>query len=407
MNRGFGIGRLFGINISVDWSWLVIFSLVTWSLGSGLGQVHGEWSRGTVWGVAVAAALLFFTSVLAHELAHSLFARSRGIPVRVITLFLFGGVSNIEKQPDSPREEFLMAILGPVTSLVIGALLLTVTGLVAGPLRGGATDPMQAARSLGPITTILYWLGSINIILGIFNLVPGFPLDGGRVLRSILWALIGDLRRATRIASWAGQGIGLLFIFSGISMAFGARLPFFGTGIGGLWLAFIGWFLHSAATQSYRQVVVRDILGGVPAGQIALSDPPTVPADARVSQLVHDYIMRTDDHAFGVVEGGSFVGLVTLGDVRGLSRNAWDDAQVREIMTPAAELLTVEPDEDAAEALTKLAQRDVRQLPVVREGHLVGLLRRRDIVRWLHLHAEFGLGTRLGASESEAHSRGH
>lgn len=392
MNRGFRIGRLFGIDIKVDWSWLVIFSLVTWSLGSGLGQLHGEWARSTVWSVSLAAALLFFGSVLAHELAHSLYARSRGIPVRVITLFLFGGVSNIEKQPDSPRSEFLMAILGPITSLAIGALLLIVTGLIAGRLEGSVGDPTQAARHLGPATTVLLWLGSVNVLLGIFNLVPGFPLDGGRVLRSILWAAIGDLRRATRIASWAGQGVGILLILSGVSMAFGARLPFFGTGIGGLWLAFIGWFLHSAAIRSYQQVVVRDILEGVPAVRMALSDPPTVPAGARVSQLVHDYIMRTDDHAFGVVDDGSFVGLVTLGDVRGVSRDAWDRAYVRDIMTPTAELLMIDPDEDAAEALRKLAQRDVRQLPVVQGGRLVGLLRRRDIVRWLHLHTELGLG---------------
>jgi Zn-dependent protease/CBS domain-containing protein len=313
--------------------------------------------------------------------------------VKVITLFLFGGVSNIEKQPDSPRSEFVMAILGPITSLAIGALLLTVTGLIAGPLGGSVGDPTEAARGLGPVTTVLLWLGSVNIILGIFNLVPGFPLDGGRVLRSILWSVIGDLRRATRVASWAGQGIGIVLMFTGISMAFGARVPFFGTGIGGLWLAFIGWFLHSAATRSYQQVVVRDILGGVPAGQMAQSEPPTIPAGARVSELVHDYIMRTDDHAFGVVEDGSFVGLVTLGDVRGVPRDEWDATRVHNIMTPTAELVTIGPDEDAAEALTKLAQRDVRQLPVMRGGRLVGLLRRRDIVRWLHLHAELGLGS--------------
>jgi Zn-dependent protease/CBS domain-containing protein len=392
MNRGFRVGRLFGINISVDWSWLVVFSLITWSLGSGLGQLHDGWSRGTVWIIAVTAALLFFASVLAHELAHSLFARSRGIPVRTITLFLFGGVANIEKEPDSPRSEFFMAILGPITSLVIGAALLTLTALFFRPIAAVMGDPTEAARAMGPVATVLLWLGSINIILGIFNLIPGFPLDGGRILRSALWAILGDLKRATRLASWVGQGVGILMIVSGISMVFGARLPYFGTGAGGLWLAFIGWFLHSAATRSYRQVVVRDILEGVPVSAMAVSEPPTITPDSSVSALVHDHIMRSDDHAFPVVDGGRLIGLVTLGDVRSVARESWDVTSVREIMTRADELITVGPDDDASEALNRLVRRDVRQLPVVSQGRLLGLVRRRDIMRWLQLHSELGVG---------------
>jgi len=394
MNRGFRVGRLFGININADWSWLVIFALVTWSLSSGLGQLHDGWSSGTVWGVAIAAALLFFASVLAHEMAHSLFARSRGIPVRTITLFLFGGVSNIEKEPDSPRSEFVMAILGPMTSLVIGAVLLAVTGLVGGSTMSGVGDPTEAARNMGPVVSVLLWLGTINIMLGIFNLIPGFPLDGGRVLRSLLWAAIGDLRRATRVASWFGQGIGLLMIVAGISMVFGMRLPFYGTGAGGLWLAFIGWFLHSAATQSYRQIVVRDILEGVTVDSMAISDPPTVSPDSSITSLVHDHIMRSDDHAFPVVEGESLLGLVTLGDVRSVNKEAWDDTLVREIMTATEDLSVVGPDDEAVEAMNDLVRRDVRQLPVVDDGRLVGLFRRRDLVRWLQLHSELGVDPR-------------
>jgi CBS domain-containing protein len=245
---------------------------------------------------------------------------------------------------------------------------------------------------MGPIVTVLLWLGSINIILGIFNLVPGFPLDGGRVLRSIVWAIIGDLRRATRIASWAGQGVGILLIVSGISMIFGARIPFFGTGAGGLWLAFIGWFLHSAATRSYQQVVVRDILEGVAVSSMAITDPPTVPPDSTVSALVHDHIMRSDDHAFPVVDGEKLVGIVTLGDVRSVDRDAWERTSVKDIMTPAEKLLSVGPDDDAAEALNSLARQDIRQLPIVKDGRLVGLVRRRDLVRWLQLHSELGVG---------------
>jgi CBS domain-containing protein len=235
---------------------------------------------------------------------------------------------------------------------------------------------------------MLLWLGSVNVILGVFNLVPGFPLDGGRVLRSLLWAVTGSLKRATRYASWAGRGIGLALIFMGISMAFGVSVPFFGSGIGGLWLAFIGWFLHNAAAQSYRQVVVHDILDGVSVGELVAADPPTVPASVSVSELVHDYIMRSDDHAFVVLDDGEFAGLVTLGDVRGVPRDAWSAKTVREIMTPKSALTTVDENGDSGEALTLLARGEFRQLPVLRGGRPVGLLRRRDVVRWLQFHAD-------------------
>ncbi len=388
VNRGFGIGSVFGIAIRVDWSWLVIFALVTWNLGSAFGAMHAQWGRLVIWGLSFAAAFLLFASVLAHELAHSLFARSRGIPVKSITLFLFGGVSSIEKEPDSPGAEFLMAILGPVTSLVIGFVILLVAGAFAGPIHVVSGGSVTAAQGLSPLATMLLWLGTVNVVLGVFNLVPGFPLDGGRVLRALVWAATGSFRVATRIASWSGQAIGVLLIFMGISMVFGARMPFFGTGVGGLWLAFIGWFLHSAAVRGYRQVVVHDILHGVHASDVAMSRPATVPASVTIGELVHDYIMKSDDHAFAVMSGESLEGLVTLGDVRKVARGEWDATQVRDVMTPLSGLTTIEADEDAAEALTLLARSEFRQLPVLRDGVLVGLFRRRDIVKWLQLHSE-------------------
>jgi Zn-dependent protease/predicted transcriptional regulator len=389
MRSGFGIGRIFGINIRIDWSWLFIVLLVTWNLSAVFSQSHPGWGPGLVWGMAIVAAILFFASVLAHELAHSLVARARGVPVRSITLFLFGGVSDIQREPDSPGAEFLMAVVGPMTSIVLGGLLAWLAGARAGPLQDVVTDPTRAIAGLSPLTTLLLWLGSINVILGIFNLIPGFPLDGGRVLRSILWALTNNLRRATRWASWTGQAIAWLMIIGGISMAFGARIPFFGTGFAsGLWLAFIGWFLNSASVQGYQQVVVHDILEGVPVARMMRSDPPTCSADCSVSRLVHDHVMGTDDHAFPVLDNGRLIGLVTLEDIRRVPRDAWDTTTVSEIMTPTDQLVVVAPQEDAAEALNKLMQRDVGQLPVLRDGQMVGLLRRRDIVKWLQLHAE-------------------
>ena len=224
-----------------------------------------------MWSTAVAAALLFFVSVLLHELAHSLVAQSQGVPVRSITLFLFGGVSDIQREPPSPRAEFLITIVGPITSFVIGVILSLLAGINANLLDTMAGSS-SAMAGLSPLSTMLLWLGSINILLAVFNLIPGFPLDGGRVLRSILWAISGNLRRATRWASGVGQAVAWLFIFAGIMMVFGTDIPFLGTGlINGLWLAFIGWFLNSAALQSYRQVVIHDMLHGVPVARIMRS----------------------------------------------------------------------------------------------------------------------------------------
>lgn len=220
-------------------------------------------------------------------------------------------------------------------------------------------------------------------------MVPGFPLDGGRILRSIFWAVSNNLRKATRWASWVGQGIAWLMILGGISMAFGFTIPIFGEGfISGMWLAFIGWFLQSSAVASYQQVVVRDILEDVPVKRMMRSDPPTVSSSETVDALIHDKIMNSDDQAFPVVDGDRFLGLVTLDDVRGVPRNSWGNTSIRDVMTPNEELVSVSEDEDAAEALQKLQSRDFRQLPVMRDGSLAGLLRRRDIIKWLQLQSD-------------------
>jgi Zn-dependent protease/CBS domain-containing protein len=388
MRGGFRVGRIFGIDVRVDWSWLLILILVVWNLGTMFGGVHPDWGSVLVWGTAIVAALLFFGSVLAHELAHSLVAKSRGIPVSSITLFLFGGVSNIEREPESPGGEFVMALLGPVTSLVIGGALLGIALIDTG-LQAILTNTNQILGQLSPLLTLVVWLGSVNVTLGIFNLVPGFPLDGGRVLRSILWAVTNNLQRATRWAAAVGQAIGWLMVMAGIAMTFGAQVPFFGTGLGsGLWLAFIGWFLNSASIQSYQQVVIHDVLDGVPVSRMMRVDPPTCAPGCTVARLVHEHIMGTDDQAFPVLEDGRLIGLVTLEDVRKITRDAWDTTSVHDIMTPADKLVVAAPEEDAAQALGKLTGLDVRQLPVVSDEKLVGLLRRRDIIKWLQLHAQ-------------------
>jgi Zn-dependent protease/CBS domain-containing protein len=389
MDKGFRVGKILGININIDWSWLFIVLLVTWNLATAFSQTHPNWGPGLRWGTAMAASLLFFASVLAHELAHSLMARAQGMSVRDITLFLFGGVSNIQRHPPSPSAEFLLTIVGPITSLVLGVIFIVLSGLSTAVLGTAISDPKQAVAQLGPLTTLLLWLGPVNILVGVFNLIPGFPLDGGRLVRSILWAITEDLRRATRWASRLGQAIAWAMIILGISMIFGLEVPFLGTGfVNGLWLAFIGWFLNSASARSYQQVVVQDILEGIPVERLMRSNPPTVSPACSITDLMFEHVLGTDSHAFPVMDDSRLVGLVTLDDMRQVSRDTWDTTTVREIMTPADQLVATNPEEDAAEALNKLRQCDVRQLPVLREGSLAGWVRRRDIIKWLQLEAE-------------------
>lgn len=392
MQSGFQVGQIFGIKIKIDWSLIIIFLLIVWNLSVSFGQMHDDWSTALALGLAIVAGILFFVSVLMHEISHALVARQRGIPIRKITLFLFGGIANIEREPASPKDEFLMAVIGPITSIVIGGFLVWLSGILIGTT-GTVIDPYEVIQNLSPLATVVVWLGSINLVLGFFNLIPGFPLDGGRILRSALWQLTGSLKRATRWASWAGQGIAWIFIFAGVAMAFGARIPFFGTGLlSGLWLAFIGLFLNSAAVQSYQQTVIRGVLEDVSVNRLMKSGPTTVSPDLSIGQLVDDYVMQTDNYAFPVIDNAEFTGLVTLQDIRELPRDQWDDTTVREVMTPAADLVTADPDEDAAEALNKLSQRNINQLPVVRHrNELVGLLRRRDIVKWLQVQSDISL----------------
>jgi Zn-dependent protease/predicted transcriptional regulator len=393
MLGGFKLGRIFGITIRIDWSWLFIFLLIAWDLATVFAQVHPGWTTWLAWLIGVTAALLFFGSVLAHELAHSLVARARGVPVRSITLFLFGGVSNIQREPPSPLAEFLITIVGPITSIVLGFVFIWLSGVAIGPLDAVVASPFSLVGRLDPVTTLLLWLGPINILVGLFNLIPGFPLDGGRILRSILWAVTHNLRRATHWAALIGQGVAWLMILVGVAMIFGVRIPFFGTGfINGIWLIFIGWFLNSAAAQSYRQVVIEDILVGVPVAQLMRMNPPSVPATISIGDLVQNYIMGTDDQSFPVMEGTQLVGIVTLEDVRKVAHQAWAMTTVGQIMTTADKLTEVTPDEDAAEALRELTQRDASQLPVVRNGQMIGMLRRRDIARWVQLHSGPSLG---------------
>jgi Zn-dependent protease/predicted transcriptional regulator len=324
-------------------------------------------------------------------MAHSLVAKAKGLPVRRITLFIFGGAADIGREPPSAGSEFLIAIVGPITSVVLGGMfLLSGVFLINGPgLAGG--NPLEVLTAMGPLGTLFLWLGSINILLGVFNMVPGFPLDGGRVLRSILWAVTRNLKRATRWATFVGQLVAWGFIVTGVAMVFGFQVPIFGTGIiGGLWLAFIGWFLNNAATASYQHVVVQGMLEGVQVSRLMRPEVQAVESYIPLSTLVYDHIIGSEDSAFPVLENDRLVGLVSMDDVKKITREKWDTTSVREVMTPAEVLVTVSPREDVTEALDKLTRKDVHQLPVVSAGQLVGLLRQKDIMRWLQLQSSSG-----------------
>ena len=387
--RGFKIGKLFGISIRVDWSWLFIFLLIAFNLAASFSQTHPDWSGPLRWGIAIGASLLFFASVLAHEFAHSLVARARGLPVRSITLFLFGGVSNIQREPNSPGDEFLLTIVGPITSLVIGFGLVFGISLRMDIQQTSLETMTRAIGNLNPLATLLLWLGSVNVFVGLLNLIPGFPLDGGRIVRSILWAITDNVRIATRWASWLGQLIAWTMIGVGVAMIFGLQFPILGTGIiNGVWLIFIGWFLNGAAIQSYRQIIIQDILEDVPVEEMMRSNVHTVSTDLSVHSLVNDYIMEFDELAFPVVEGSQLVGIVTLEDIRSSDKNKWSEITVADIMTPRDKLVLVPPGEDASEAFNELRRNDIRQILVVQKDQLLGVLRRKDIVRWLQFHSE-------------------
>ena len=387
--KGFRIGKIFGINIHIDWSWLLIFGLVSWSLASTFGQLHTEWTGLMQWGIALSAALLFFMSVLAHELAHSLVARSRGVPVRNITLFMFGGVSNIQRDPSSPVDELLVTIVGPLTSFLLGAIFLILgTGSFA-LANVNLLNATTMVSQLGPFGTILLWLGSVNILVGLFNLIPGFPLDGGRIVRSILWGITDNLQKATRWASWMGQAVAWMLIFAGMSMLFGARIPFLGSGfINGIWIIFIGWFLQSAAVQSYRKLVVQDILEDTPVKRMMYTDVPVVNANLSVQTLIDNYIMQSDNRAFIVFDGERMAGLVTIDDIRDISPKSRSQIMVKDVMTPSQKMIVIAPDEEASEAFQRLQSEDIRQLPVINGNRIVGLLRRKDIIRWLQFQSQ-------------------
>ncbi len=366
------IGKIFGIEIYIHFSWVIILVLLTWSLAVGWFPVlyHG-FSAITDWILGLTAAVLLFVSVLLHELAHSVVARARGLPVKNITLFIFGGVSNIEKEPGSPGIEFQIAVVGPITSLLIGFLALVLL--------------YALGQSTSPLGAILWYLGYANILLGIFNLIPGFPLDGGRVLRSIVWKIDGNLRRATRVVTVVGQIIAYLFILLGI------WLFFVGYFIDGLWLGFIGWFLLSSAQAANSEVMLQSVFRGVTVGEVMNSAPTTVPANISLEEVGRRVLFTAWPALALVIQGDRLAGLITLGDIRHVPREEWGQTPVGLVMIPRERLHIVSPQQSLNDVLPLMAGRDVNRLPVLQDERLVGVLSRDAIVRYLEIRRSLGL----------------
>ena len=369
------LGRIFGIQIGLHYSWLLIALLVVLSLAGQFQATNPQWGATVIWAISILTTILFFAAIVLHELSHAAIARLRGLPVKSITLFALGGVAQIEKEASDPKTEFWMGIAGPITSALIGALCLGLAAILG-------WDP--AAGHQSPQLAMLVWLGIINISLAVFNMIPGFPLDGGRVLRAIVWWITGEGSRATRVAARTGQAIALVFIIVGLFRFFN------GAGFAGLWLTFIGWFLLDAARSSYLQVETIEHLRGVRVGDVMARDWPVIDGKVNLQTFVDNYLLRSAHRRFVVEEDGKAAGLVTPHEVKDIERERWAQTTVRDVMVPLDRLHSVQPATPVTDALERMGREDVNQLFVLSNRHLNGIISRGDILRLLQTRTELG-----------------
>jgi Zn-dependent protease len=376
MGGSLNLGKIFGIQVRLHYSWFILFLFVTVLLGWQVFPLYYlGWSQLLYWGVSIATSLLFFASVLAHELAHSLVGRVNGVPIKSITLFIFGGVAQMTREATKASAEFKMAAAGPACSLAIGGLFYLLSFLTQ--------------DTIGPVAAMASYLAGVNVLLAAFNLIPGFPLDGGRVFRSILWRATGNYGRSTRIAAWVGRGVAYAFISGGILIVF--LQPFGLNWFNGLWLAFIGWFLDNAASMSYRQAQWREAIHGLIASQMMTSDYAVVPPDITVNQLVQEHILPKGHHLFLVAEEDRFKGILTLQNIKSVPQSKWDMTQVEKIMVPADRLKVASPNQDALSIVEQMDENEINLIPVVSEGRVIGLVTRDNLLRFLRTRAELGI----------------
>jgi Zn-dependent protease len=360
------IGKIFGITIDLDYTWFLIIGLLTWILAVSYFPVEfPAWSISEYWLVGLATAVMLFVSVLIHELGHSVVAQRYGLSVPRITLFIFGGVSQIASEPPNASAEFWIAVVGPATSFALAALFWEL-------------EPIFAFSQ--PLFALTKYLALINLVLGAFNLVPGFPLDGGRVFRAIVWRITGKYQRATSIAALTGRFFGFFLIFVGVWEALG------GDFIDGLWIAFIGWFLESAAGSQLQMAVVKNLLGEHKVVDAMKHDFPQVSGDISLQELVDKYILTRGERYFIVKNGaGNNAGIITLASVRAVPRSAWPTTSVSQTMVPLQTLATTRSDAALWSVMEKMGRDGVNQLPVVDNNGIVGILSREDILHYLRL----------------------
>jgi Zn-dependent protease/predicted transcriptional regulator len=373
--KGIHLIRLGGIQIIIDYSWFIIFILVVSTMAeSYFPAVQQQFSTAQYWIMGLCAAILFFASVLLHELAHSFVAIRYGIRVTVIRLFIFGGLAQVSSEPESGRHEFLIALAGPATSMMLGFGF----GLLYGF--------MLVTGRLGPAAAVAWYLAAANVLLGVFNMIPGFPLDGGRILRAILWDRWANLTRATRVVSQIGNSFALFLIFLGILLFVLAQSL-----ITGLWFVLIGLFMRQSATGSYQAVVIRESLAGVQVRQVMKENVISVDWLASLEELVNEYIYKYQFSNFPVFNQDELVGIVSLHHVKTVPKELWMFKQVRDIMTPIEQVPYLRPAEDATEAFKRMVAEDLSSMPVIEGGKLVGIISRRDLLGLFKIKSDLGL----------------
>ena len=359
LSNGILIGRVRGIAIRVHWSWVFVFTLLTWALATGFfGQQFPEWEEAERWVAASLTAVMFFLSVLLHELSHAFVALAYRMRVPSITLFIFGGVSSIDGEMETPGQEFRVAIAGPAMSVALGVLFMTVALVI----------PSEN------VARVVVYLGSVNFVLAIFNLLPGFPLDGGRVLRSIVWRRTGDLTEATRLASAVGSGIAWLLIGLGI-------VSVLTIGLIGLWYVLIGLFLKSAAEGAYQHVLIERTLRGVRAVDIMRPLPETLPEGTDLQTIVDERVLGRGERAIFLEHDGRVTGLLTLANFTKVPRAEWSGTAASEVMMTTQDIVTVDPETSVMETLRLMGEKDIHQVPVLSGDRMVGLLNRGDILQ--------------------------
>jgi len=366
------LGRIGGIQIGLHYSWFLIALLIAFSLAAHFHAISPLWNIAGVWAAAVVTSVLFFVTLLLHELAHSLMAQWQGLRVRAITLFALGGISQIESEAPDASTEFWIAIVGPLTSFIIGVICI---GLARVAGWHSAHEPSN------PLPAVLLWLGYINIALAVFNMIPGYPLDGGRVLRAVAWWITHSPDRATRVAAQIGQVVAFLFILYGLYRFF------VGANFGGLWMAFIGWFLLDAARSSYFQVGMVSGLRGHRVAELMDRDCASVPSYLSIRDFVDEYLVHSSSRCFVVMQDHHAAGIATPDEAKKVSRDRWTQTSLQSVMRPLERMVQVSPETPVLKALELMTREGVNELAVVSKGELEGVFSRQQILRYLQLHS--------------------